>query len=148
MDYIKYIRSKVGHEKIILATSGAIVLNDKNQVLLQLRSDNCKWAIPGGCLDLDETVAECAIRELKEETNLDIEITKLLGVYDNFNASWPNGDLAHTVDVIYLAKMKSFDLKFDEESLDLRFFDIDEAYNLVWDIHKKPLLDLKELLKE
>lgn len=56
------------------------VVNDTNEVCLVQRSDNRLWALPGGFQDLGETPEECARREFKEETGLEIEITRLLGV--------------------------------------------------------------------
>lgn len=47
-DYISYIRSKVGHDKIILNFAGGILTNDDGKVLMQLRGDKKTWAIPGG----------------------------------------------------------------------------------------------------
>ena len=58
-----------------------IILNEENQVLLQKRSDVGLWGIPSGHIEIGETVSEAAIREIKEETNLDIRIKKLIGVY-------------------------------------------------------------------
>lgn len=47
-DYISYIRSKVGHDKVILTFAGGILANDEGKVLLQLRADKKTWAILGG----------------------------------------------------------------------------------------------------
>lgn len=51
-DYISYIRSKVGHDKIILNFAGGIMMDSKGRVLLQLRADKETWAIPGGEFNL------------------------------------------------------------------------------------------------
>jgi len=59
------------------------VVNDANEVCLVHRSDNGLWALPGGSQDLGETPEECARREFKEETGLEIEITRLLGVFSS-----------------------------------------------------------------
>ncbi len=48
MDYIYYIRSKVGHDKVILTFAGGILADDEGRVLLQLRGDKKTWSIPGG----------------------------------------------------------------------------------------------------
>lgn len=53
-DYVKYIRSMVGHNKIIMNASGAIIEKD-GLILLQRRSDNGKWGLPGGIMEMDET---------------------------------------------------------------------------------------------
>lgn len=66
------IRKKVGHDPIIYAGATILVFNNNNELLLNLRSDTLDWGIPGGGKELNETLEECAIRELKEETNLDV----------------------------------------------------------------------------
>jgi 8-oxo-dGTP pyrophosphatase MutT (NUDIX family) len=48
-------------------------------VLLQRRADSGNWALPGGTMNIGETLGQCVVREVKEETGLDIEITGLLG---------------------------------------------------------------------
>ena len=49
-DYIKWIRGKVGHEKIIIVYAGGCIFNKKGEVLLQKRADCNKWGVPGGAL--------------------------------------------------------------------------------------------------
>ena len=78
-DYVKYIRSMVGHNKIIMNASGAIIEKD-GMILLQRRSDNGKWGLPGGIMEMDETYQEGAIREVKEETGLKIKKPILCGI--------------------------------------------------------------------
>lgn len=58
-----------------------VVGNDAGEILLIRRSDNDNWALPGGAIDLGESVAQAAIRETKEETGIDCEITGLVGIY-------------------------------------------------------------------
>lgn len=78
MSYIKDLRQFVGHAPILTAGVGLLVFNDKNEVLMQLRTDYNQWGFPGGAMELGESFEEVAIRELKEETNLDIDEMKLL----------------------------------------------------------------------
>src|SRR5712691_13253157 len=52
----------------LVVGSSAIVVDDENLILLQRRSDSGNWALPGGVMDIGETLAECAIREVREET--------------------------------------------------------------------------------
>ncbi len=60
-----------------------VVVNDAGEILLIRRSDNDNWALPGGAIDLGESVAQAAIRETKEETGIDCEITGLVGIYSD-----------------------------------------------------------------
>jgi ADP-ribose pyrophosphatase YjhB (NUDIX family) len=58
-----------------------VVVSDAGEILLIRRSDNDNWALPGGAIDLGESVTQAAIREAKEETGLDCEIIGLVGIY-------------------------------------------------------------------
>lgn len=61
------------------------VVDDADRVLLIRRTDNGLWAIPGGAQDIGEYIAHTAVRETKEETGVDIEVTGLVGIYSNPN---------------------------------------------------------------
>src|SRR4051794_16578354 len=67
----------------VVPSAGVIVTNDNGDILMIRRSDNDYWAIPGGAMDIGESIADCAIREVKEETGIDCDITGLVGVYTN-----------------------------------------------------------------
>jgi ADP-ribose pyrophosphatase YjhB (NUDIX family) len=58
-----------------------VVTNGQGDILLIRRSDNDNWAVPGGAIDLGESMTQAAIRETKEETGIDCEITGLVGIY-------------------------------------------------------------------
>ncbi|ARK30043.1 Diadenosine hexaphosphate hydrolase [Halalkalibacter krulwichiae] len=85
-----------------------VILNEKKQVLLQKRSDVGLWGIPSGHIEIGETVSEAAIREVKEETNLDIRIKKLIGVYSDPDSqvfAYPNGKVVHFITTCFLAEI-------------------------------------------
>ncbi|MCD0446274.1 NUDIX domain-containing protein [Glycomyces sp. A-F 0318] len=65
----------------VVPSAVAFILDDQERVLLIQRSDNGDWALPGGGHDLGEHIAETAVRETKEETGLDVEVTGLIGIY-------------------------------------------------------------------
>jgi ADP-ribose pyrophosphatase YjhB (NUDIX family) len=58
-----------------------VVVNDQDEILLIRRSDNDNWAVPGGAIDLGESMTQAAVRETKEETGIDCEVTGLVGIY-------------------------------------------------------------------
>ena len=93
MSYIADIRKYIGHKPMISAGATVVVIQD-NKILLNLRSDTNTWGIPGGSLELEETLEEAAARELKEETNLQAENFKLLNVFSGRDVyfKYPNGD--------------------------------------------------------
>ena len=59
------------------------VVTERGEVLLIRRTDNENWALPGGAMDLGETIADAGVRETREETGIDCEIVRLVGVYTN-----------------------------------------------------------------
>ena len=133
MDYISYIRSKVGPDKVILNFAGGILADEEGRVLLQLRGDKKTWAIPGGAMELGETSLQAAVREFYEETGVSVEAKRLLNVYTNFDESYPNGDKVQTVVFLYeLQALENVDISnfHNEETLRLGFFSKEEIAEL------------------
>jgi 8-oxo-dGTP pyrophosphatase MutT (NUDIX family) len=58
-----------------------VIENDAGEILMIERSDNGNWALPGGAIDLGESMSQAGIRETKEETGIDCEILDVLGIY-------------------------------------------------------------------
>ena len=65
----------------IVPSVNVVVTNDQGEILLIRRTDNENWAVPGGAIDLGESLTQAAVRETKEETGIDCEITGLVGIY-------------------------------------------------------------------
>lgn len=118
--------------KFVLLQDGAaaIILNKKGEVLLQSRSDRDKWGLPGGCQELGERFEDTIIREIKEETNLDVneEDLELLTVVSGMSRKneYPNGDVVINNTVLYCVRKYSGELNWDKESKELKFFSIDD----------------------
>lgn len=116
--------------KFVLLQDGAavIIVNEKGQILLQSRADRDQWGLPGGCQELGERFQDTIIREIKEETNLDVmeEDLELLDVVSGLSRknSYPNGDVVINNTVLYCVKKYSGELKWDSESKEMKFFDL------------------------
>jgi 8-oxo-dGTP pyrophosphatase MutT (NUDIX family) len=127
-EYIKSLRKKIGHDLIIQCGASVIVLNEQNEILLQLRKDNSCWGYAGGAVEPNEPVEEAAKRELYEETGLIANKLELFGVFSgpDLHYIYPNGDEVSNVDIVYLCKDYSGELKCqDSDVSDLRFFPLD-----------------------
>lgn len=123
--HITALREKIGHDLLHLPGVTAIVVNAAGHVLLGQRSDTGRWHTIGGMPDPGESPAACCIREVKEETGLDVRIERITGVYAPPPMQYPNGDrccyiltcfLCHPIDdaqVPYVA---------DDESLAVAYF--------------------------
>ena len=70
MGYVMELRKFIGSRPVIVAGAGVILVNEKNEILLQKRADNGFWDYPAGSMELGESFEECARREVYEETGL------------------------------------------------------------------------------
>lgn len=142
-NYIGWLRSKVGHEKVILVFAGGCLFDDKDRVLLQKRGDSGKWGFPGGAIELGETPEEAAIRELKEETSIDVEVESFIGIYTDADMKYPSGDEAHSICIVYKLKAAGGELTCDNlETVGLKYFAIDELPEMFCKQHEELKSDL------
>ncbi|MDB6221955.1 NUDIX hydrolase [Lactobacillus amylovorus] len=125
-DYIKNLRQRVGHEPLILNFAGGILVNEKNEILLQKRSDFNSWGLPGGAMEFGESAEEACVREFLEETGLKVKVKSLLGVSTNFIQHYPNGDVAQAVVIEFIVELvEKTDEQGSSETLDLGYFSKD-----------------------
>lgn len=129
--FTRLCMGELKHRFVLLQDgAAAIILNSKNQILLQSRADRDKWGLPGGCQELGERFQDTIIREIKEETNLnvkeeDLELVDIVSGESRRN-DYPNGDVVINNTVLYCIKKYSGELKWDNESKNMKFFDIDK----------------------
>ena len=75
------VEPDVSKAQQIRPSVSAVILNERRELLLQRRSDNGQWGLPGGSVEIGESVTEAIKREVQEETGLLIEVMRLVGVY-------------------------------------------------------------------
>lgn len=125
-DYIKNIRAKIGKELLLLPGVTAVVINDRDEVLLQLRRDTKTWAPPSGGLEPGENLAQCVIREVREETGIEIIPESVIAVLsgDDFTVTYPNGDQIGVVSTVFRCRpqVETAPRVNDDESLEMRYF--------------------------
>lgn len=127
------LRKHVGHDALIGVGATTLVFNDKKELLLNLRTDTDTWGIPGGSMELYETIEETAVRELKEETGICTEELELVAVLSgkDFYFEYPNGDKMCTVIVLFKVLNFAGTLKVsDNESKALKFFPLTMLPNM------------------
>lgn len=128
MSYIHNLRKYIGHAPIINVGATVIVLNEKNEILLNLRTDTGTWGIIGGGMELGGSLEQTAARELLEEANLTAERFELLDVLSGQELyfKYPNGDETYTVIALYRAVGVTGTLHInDDESHRLQYFSLD-----------------------
>jgi len=125
------------------ATVDTIVLNSRKEVLLVQRGIppyKGYWALPGGFIEPKEAAEDAAARETKEETGLQIRITRILGVYSS-----PTRDPRHTIAIAFFGKVIGGKLKGGDDAADARWFPLSKLPKLAFD-HAQMLRDAKKLL--
>ena len=83
LEQMEPLRARVFSRPTPLVGGDAAVIDDKGRILLIQRTDNNKWAMPGGALDVGETPAEGVLREALEETGVHCRVLSLVGLFDS-----------------------------------------------------------------
>jgi ADP-ribose pyrophosphatase YjhB (NUDIX family) len=101
----------------------ALVVDDQGRILLQRRTDSGNWSLPGGTMDLGETLGGTVVRETREETGLDIELTGILGIYTDPRhvIVWADGESRQEFVVVFTARVTGGTLAVSDESTEVAF---------------------------
>ncbi|MFZ0591643.1 MAG: NUDIX domain-containing protein, partial [Bryobacteraceae bacterium] len=113
--------------------AAAVALFDAaGNILLLRRKDNDKWTIPGGTLDFGESLTECAVREVREETGFNIRITGLIGTYTDPHIliAYSDGEVRQEFTFVYTAEIESGELAIDDESKEASWVPLETAVKL------------------
>ncbi|MDQ0931433.1 NUDIX hydrolase [Streptomyces turgidiscabies] len=113
----------------LVPAASAVVVDSAGRILLQRRTDNGMWALPGGAMNLGESLPDCAVRETREETGYDVELTGIVGTYTNPGHvfAYDDGEVRQEFSVCFLARPVSGRLAVSEESTDVRWFEPSEV---------------------
>lgn len=122
----------------------AIIIQNEKILLIKRAKEPFKgwWAIPGGRLEDDETAEECLRREVKEETGIDIEQEKLIGIYSD-----PKRDPRGIVGAAYLCRIIGGNLAAGDDAGEVKWWPISELPELAFD-HKKIVEDALKVLTQ
>ena len=114
-----------------LAGVGAVIVNEGKMILVRrgVEPGKGKWSIPGGLVELGETVRDAVVREAKEETGLDVEIVldRPLDAFDNIDIDEKGGFRYHYVLLQFLTRPKSGVLKPSSDALDAKWVPLEEV---------------------
>ncbi|BBH67194.1 NUDIX hydrolase [Actinoplanes sp. OR16] len=124
-EYVTDLRSKVGTGLIMFPTVTAVVFNDLGEILLHQRSDNARWTLIAGIMDPGEQPADAVVREVEEETAVQIKIERLAGIALH-EVTYPNGDQCQMVNTWFRCRAVGGDARVnDSESLQVGWFALD-----------------------
>jgi len=128
------------------APAAGVILIEGDEVLLVQRKFEPRiggWTLPAGFVEYDEHVEECAVRELKEETNLDVELT---GVFNAYMAM--DDPRVRVLLLLYMGKRVGGEVKAGDDASDARFFPIDQLPEpIAFRAHVQALADIKSFMK-
>ncbi len=120
----------------LVPSANVIVVNDQGQILMIRRTDNGNWAVPGGAMDLGESISNTAVRETEEETGIACQITGLVGIYTNPRhviRYTRNDEVRQEFSVVFTAKPVGGELTASDESADPQWISAEAIHSLIMD---------------
>ncbi|WP_395292983.1 NUDIX domain-containing protein [Kitasatospora hibisci] len=108
----------------LVPAASVVVVDDAGRVLLQRRTDNGMWALPGGVMELGESLGDCGIRETCEETGIRVEITGVVGTYTNPGHvfAYDDGEVRQEFSICLLGRPVGGELRVSDESHEVAWF--------------------------
>lgn len=119
----------------LVPAASAVVTNDAGNILLIRRSDNGLWTIPGGAMEPGESIAECCCREVLEETGIEVEITRLVGIYSNPRhvIEYADGEVRQQFSICFACRPSGGELATSDESSEVGYFSLTDIATM--DVH-------------
>ncbi|MDD5083739.1 MAG: NUDIX hydrolase [Candidatus Moranbacteria bacterium] len=107
----------------IIPSVHGVIINDSDEILLHKREDSPIWAIPGGKIEINESIEQCLKREMQEELGVEVSAKRLLGVYTDPSYILALGDNIQRVFlIVFLCTITSGNLKLTNETMEYRWF--------------------------
>ena len=121
-----WIERDISKVTAIRPSVSAVIRDGRGHVLLGRRADSREWGLPGGSVEIGESVAQAIRREVREETGLEVAVTRLVGVYSD--PAWqvvryPDGHVIHYVTSLFECRATTGVLATSPETLELGYFD-------------------------
>ncbi|MCU7823594.1 NUDIX hydrolase [Kitasatospora sp. DSM 101779] len=116
----------------LVPAASVVVVDEAGRILLQRRTDNGMWALPGGKMELGESLADCGIRETYEETGINVEITGIVGTYTNPGHvfAYDDGEVRQEFSICLLAQPTGGTLRASDESFEVAWFSPEDVDDL------------------
>jgi ADP-ribose pyrophosphatase YjhB (NUDIX family) len=120
----------------LVPSVNVVVVNDAGEILMIRRTDNYNWAVPGGAIDLGESVGQAAVRETQEESGIECEITGLVGIYSDPKhvlLYTSNGEVRQEFSIVLTARPLSGQPTPSSETSEVRWVPVSEVADLTMD---------------
>ncbi|MFS0560613.1 NUDIX domain-containing protein [Terribacillus sp. 179-K 1B1 HS] len=145
IDYY-HVKDAPQAQKIVPAVSA--VIQNNQHILLQQRSDNGKWSLPGGNMDIGESILEAIKREVIEETGLECNIDRITGVYSDPNhiIAYDDGEVRQQFSICFTGKAVAGELRKSDETFHIAWVPINELDD--YDIHPAQRVRIEDSLKD
>jgi 8-oxo-dGTP pyrophosphatase MutT (NUDIX family) len=134
---------RLGREGKIRVGCSTAIFNEEGKVLLTRRRDNGQWCLPSGGMDAGESPSETAIREVFEETGLEVRVKRLVGVYSDPNqlVMYVDGTKVQIVAIHFEAEITGGTLGLSDETSDFGYFSLAEMDGLEMLGHHKQRIE-------
>jgi ADP-ribose pyrophosphatase YjhB (NUDIX family) len=108
----------------LVPAASAVVADQEGRILLHRRDDNALWSVPGGAMEVGESIGQTVVREVKEETGLDVEPYSIIGVYSDPRhvVEYGNGEVRQQFSICFACKVVGGQLTTSDESLEVGFY--------------------------
>ncbi|WP_223592336.1 NUDIX domain-containing protein [Neobacillus bataviensis] len=151
MDYCKMMRSMIGNTPLIIVRPSVAIMNHQGEILLS-RFSGGSWGIPGGILQLDESVEDCIKRNVQEEIGLKLNRLSLFGVFSGgalMDKPEDGSDEYQMVAIGYICTDYKGEVRPDEnQAIEAEFFPLDQLPEEMDPFIKEKLAELKGSMKK
>lgn len=130
-----------------IVPAAAVAIIDNKKILMLKRIDSGNWTMPGGTMEFGESLIDCAIREVKEETGLKVDVYDIVATYTdpNVRVEYSDGEVRQEFTIVYLGSAKNSEVIIDNESSKYAWIPIYEITS--YQLAKSQLRRIKDVLQ-
>lgn len=145
---LKTIRKDYAHEATMpkansMKPAAAVAIINHNKILMLKRIDNGKWTLPGGTMELNESLINCAVREVREETGLNVRLTDVIGTYTDpeIRIEYSDGEVRREFTIVYYGTVLNSNVIIDDESSAYAWIPIDSVMEYPMAVSQKKRIE-------